>query len=150
MFTDYHAKNPFGSEVTVDSVIEDFGVLDDWETRYRYLIELGRRLPPIPDELKTPANLIHGCQSQAWIGVEKTDGHLRFLLDSDAHIVRGLIAIVLSAVNGRTPEEIRGVDFDGLFAKLDLLRHLSPARGNGVRAMVARVRTAAGPLESST
>jgi len=100
-------------------------------------------LPPLPDALRTDANLIHGCQSQAWIGVERTNGKLRFLIDSDAHIVRGLIAILMSAVNNKTPEEIRAIDFDALFGKLDLLRHLSPARGNGLRAMVARIKSTA-------
>ena len=78
-------------------------MLDDWESRYRYLIELGRRLPPLPDAVRTDANLIHGCQSQAWIGVDRANGKLRFLLDSDAHIVRGLIAILMSAVNDEDP-----------------------------------------------
>jgi cysteine desulfuration protein SufE len=143
VFADYHAANPFGTEVSSDALVDDFALLDDWETRYRYLIELGRRLPPMPDALRTEANRIHGCQSQAWIGVDRANGKLRFLLDSDAHIVRGLIAIVMSAVNNRTPQEVRAIDFDALFAKLDLLRHLSPARGNGLRSMVARVKATA-------
>jgi cysteine desulfuration protein SufE len=142
-FASYHAANPYGTEVTVDSLIDDFSLIDDWESRYRYLIELGHRLPPLPDVLRTEANLIHGCQSQAWIRAERTNGKLRFMLDSDAHIVRGLIAILLAAVNDKTPEEIRAVDFEALFAKLDLLRHLSPGRGNGLRSMVARIKAVA-------
>ena len=145
---DYHADNPFGTEVTADALVEDFELLDDWESRYRFLIELGRRLPAMPDCAKHEPNRIHGCQSQAWIACDEVDGRLWFLIDSDAHIVRGLIAIVMSAVNGQTAAAILSRDIRRLFDELDLVRHLSPTRGNGLNALVARVRAIAAAHDS--
>lgn len=133
---------PFGRSIGADDVTESFAFFDDWEDRYRYLIDLGRELPPLPDACKIEANFIHGCQSQVWI-VHRTDpatGRLQFAVDSDALIVRGLAAIVLAALNDRTPAEILAADIDAYFAGLDLLRHISPTRGNGLRAMVAKIR----------
>ena len=135
-------RMPFGRRIDAGEIAESFAFFDDWEDRYGYLIELGRELPPLPDACKTEENFIHGCQSQVWI-VHRTDpatGKLQFAVDSDALIVRGLAAAVLAALNDRTPEEIRGADLEGYFARLDLLRHISPTRGNGLRAMVARIR----------
>lgn len=130
---------------------EAFGFFDSWEDKYRFVIDLGRNLETMPEADKTEANLVRGCQSQVWItsSVNNASGNLHFVLDSDAHIVRGLIAIVLAAYEGRTPEEIVAFDIDGLFEELALLQHLSPTRGNGLRAMVARIReTAAQQLGS--
>jgi len=126
--------------VSVDEIVENFAFFDDWEDRYRFIIDLGRSLPNLPDALKTDANIVHGCQSKVWIAHEFVEGRLRFRLDSDALIVRGLIAIVLAAFDDRTPKEILAYDIDGLFARLDLLRHLSPTRGNGLVALVRRIR----------
>jgi cysteine desulfuration protein SufE len=106
------------------------------------VIDLGKELPDLDDAHKTEQNLVRGCQSQVWL-VARYDpdtGVMRLDLDSDAHIVRGLIAIVLAAYDGRTPGEILAFDIDGLFRELDLLKHLSPTRGNGLRAMVGRIR----------
>lgn len=128
----------------VEEIKETFAFLDDWEERYRFIIDLGKSLPEIAPELKTDANLVRGCQSQVWLVVEPLpDGRLALTMDSDAHIVRGLIAIVLAALDQRTPQDILAADMEGLFAELDLLTHLSQTRGNGLVAMLNRIRTLA-------
>ena len=128
------------AKASVDDIVENFGFFDDWEDRYRYVIDLGRELAPFPEDLKTDANIVHGCQSKVWIAHELIEGRLYFRLDSDALIVRGLIAILLAVFDGRTREEILRYDVDALFARLDLMRHLSPTRGNGLAALVRRIR----------
>ena len=130
---------------TIDDLIETFDLLgDDWEERFRYLISLGKELPPMPEEAKTEENRVQGCQSQAWlIGRETPDQKLEFLADADAFIVRGLIAILLLAFSGRTPREILAYDIEGLFAKLGLDRHLTPARSNGLHSMVKKIQSMA-------
>ena len=123
---------------------DTFAFFDDWEDKYRFVIDLGKDLPGLPDAQKTEQNLIRGCQSQVWLTCEAMeDGRLRFAMDSDAFIVRGLISIVLSAVNERSPRDILAFDIEGLFADLELLQHLSITRGNGLRAMVERIRSIA-------
>ena len=131
---------PESTKASIDDIVENFEFFDDWEDRYRYVIDLGRELKALPETFKTDANIVHGCQSKVWIAYEFVDGRLRFRLDSDALIVRGLIAIVLAAFDDRTPDEILRYDIDALFARLDLLRHLSPTRGNGLAALVRRIR----------
>ncbi len=140
MLAEYDQNNPFGHSIRDVDLLENFSYLNDWEDRYRYIIELGGQLPPLPDCLKIPKNKVHGCQSQVWIAYHLHEGRYQFALDSDAHIVRGLIAIVLSALNNRTAQEINDYDIEGLFNDLGLLQHLSPLRGNGLRAMVERIR----------
>ena len=132
----------------VDELTSNFEFFDDWEDRYRFIIDLGRDLPPLPDSDKNDANLIRGCQSQVWMTCEQDSqtGHLHLHIDSDAHIVRGLISIVLIAYDDRKPAEILEVRIEDLFTKLDLIRHLSPTRGNGLRAMVGRIRENAAAL----
>jgi len=125
---------------SLDEIRDTFDLLDDWEARYRYVIELGRALPHLPEDAKTPENIVHGCQSRVWIRHRREGARLVFELDSDALIVRGLIAIVLAALDRKTPEELLAFDIDGLFEVLALKRHLSPMRGNGLSAMVARIR----------
>lgn len=124
---------------------ETFSFFDTWEDKYRFVIDLGRDLAGLDDGDKIEANLIRGCQSQVWMvaAYNEHDNRLTFRIDSDAHIVRGLIAIVLAAYNDRTPAEILAFDIEGLFDELQLLQHLSPTRGNGLRAMVARIRSTA-------
>jgi cysteine desulfuration protein SufE len=129
---------------SLGTIRDSFEFFDDWEDRYRFIIDLGRQLPALPDALKVDANLVRGCQSQVWIDYSLHDGRLHFRLDSDALIVRGLIAIVLAALNDRPPNEIVAYDIDALFTELDLLRHLSPTRGNGLAAMVRRIKSIAG------
>lgn len=136
------------SATTIDEIRESFAFFDDWEDRYKFIIDLGRGLPPMATSLKIDANIVRGCQSQVWIDHRLDEGRLYFTIDSDALIVRGLIAIVLAAFEGRTPSEILAYDIDGLFRDLDLLRHLSPTRGNGLAALVKRIRDIAAVTES--
>jgi len=132
---------------SLDEIRESFAFFDDWEDRYKFIIDLGRGLAPMADALKVDANIVRGCQSQVWIDHRLQDGRLYFTLDSDAMIVRGLIAIVLAAFDGRTPQAILGYDIDALFKDLDLMRHLSPTRGNGLAALVRRMRDIAASSE---
>ena len=132
---------------SLDEIRESFAFFDNWEDRYKFIIDLGRGIPPMAEALKIDANIVRGCQSQVWIDHRLEDGRLYFTLDSDAMIVRGLIAIVLSAFDGRTPKAILAYDIDGLFSDLDLLRHLSPTRGNGLVALVRRIREIATAAE---
>lgn len=134
------------SILELDQIREDFAFLDHWEDRYKYIIELGDALPHLEERFKTSANLVHGCMSNAWIVAESNDGRIDLQLDSEARIVRGLIAILISAVDQTRLEEVVRKDFDTLFAELDLLSHLSPSRGNGLRSLVERVKTEAGRL----
>jgi len=128
---------------TLASIRDSLLFFDDWEDRYRFIIDIGRDLPPMPAADKTETNIVHGCQSQVWITSSLRDGRLQFRLDSDALIVRGLIAIVLAAYNNKTAAEILAFDINALFNELDLLRHLSPTRGNGLTALVRRIRSIA-------
>ena len=123
---------------------EDFEFLDDWEDRYRYVIELGKSLPPLADSERTDANKVRGCASQVWLVSEAEPGAervLRFRGDSDAHIVRGLIALLLALYSGRPAREIAAGDAEAAFAKLGLREHLSSQRSNGLTAMLARIRS---------
>ena len=129
---------------TYDQIRDDFAFLESWEDRYRYVMELGRALPPLDDGLRNDANKVRGCASQVWLSsrTERTNGtpHLHFDGDSDAHLVRGLVAILFVLVQDRTPAEILAVDPHAAFAELGLGEHLTPQRSNGFASMVARVR----------
>lgn len=124
----------------LEELKETFSFFDDWEDKYRFIIDLGKDLPPLADADKTEANLIRGCQSQVWLTHQLSNGKLHFQLDSDAHIVRGLSAVVLIASNDQSPEQITALDLDGLFDELDLLAHLSVTRGNGLRSMIEKIK----------
>ncbi|MCK8514830.1 SufE family protein [Methylonatrum kenyense] len=127
----------------LDDVIETFEFLDSWEDRYRLIIDLGRELPEFPEEAKTEDNRVEGCVSKVWLlhDIEQTTPQrLTFRADSDAFIVRGLIALILMAYSGRTPEEIRQTDIEGLFQRLGLEQQLSPNRRNGFFSMVERIK----------
>ncbi len=125
----------------LEELKETFAFFDDWEDKYRFVIDLGKDLPGLNDPDRIEANLIRGCQSQVWLTHDlASDGTLHFHMDSDAFIVRGLISIVLSALNGKKPDDILQFDIEGLFSELQLLQHLSPTRGNGLRAMIERIR----------
>ena len=139
-------KTELGTEIQIPDVLEAFEFLDDWEDRYAYIIDLGRKLPPFPEEDRTEKNFVHGCQSQVWVSHHRDSdtGKLFFLIDSDAMIVKGLAAIVLIALNARTSEDLLAVDVDDVFKQIDLFRHISPTRGNGLRSMVEKIRTTAG------
>lgn len=126
---------------------ETFTFFDDWEDKYRFVIDLGKELEDIPEGDKEEKNLIRGCQSQVWLTHTLTDdGTIHFKLDSDAFIVRGLISIVLTALNNKRPEDVLAFDIYALFEELELLQHLSQTRGNGLRAMIARIREIAEDL----
>lgn len=133
---------------STEDILEDLSFFDDWEDRYKYIIDLGRALQAMDPALHTPERLVKGCQSNVWIDVENRAGQLYFTVDSDAHIVRGLLVLVMAAYQGRRPQEILDFDIDGYFSALDLERHLSPTRGNGLRAMVARVNGIAQAAQS--
>ena len=129
----------------IQEIIENFAVLDEWDDRYRYLIELGRALPPLPDAARNEANKVQGCASQVWLATStRPDGKggpvLNFVGDSDAHIVRGLIAILLALYSGKPAQFILSNDAVALFEKLGLREHLTPQRSNGFRSMVERMR----------
>lgn len=141
--------NPFGTLTRADDVEETLAFLDDWEARYRYVIDLGRELPALPESERCDDRLVPGCQSRVWISARYVDGRLWFDADGDAHIVRGLIAIVLAALNGQSPATIADYDIERYFAALDLLPHLSQSRGNGLRAMVERIRSLAAQQRES-
>jgi cysteine desulfuration protein SufE len=128
----------------LDELADDFAVLGDWEERYKYVIELGRGLEPLPDAERTEANKVRGCASQVWLAVHRRpDGRLEFLADSDAHIVRGLVAILLRLYSGRSPSEIAAFDAKGAVDRLGLSEALSSQRANGLVSMVERIRSEA-------
>jgi cysteine desulfuration protein SufE len=133
---------------TIDKIVENFELLDQWDDRYRYVIELGRTLPPLPEAAYTEANKVHGCASQVWLLTHvKPDGgagpSLSFEGDSDAHIVKGLIAILLTLYSGKRAQEILDTDALALFDRIGLRENLTPQRSNGLRAMVERIRAEA-------
>ncbi|AFP32148.1 MULTISPECIES: SufE family protein [Marinobacter] len=142
--TDF-TKNPLGTSTTMEDVFEAFELLDDWEDRYAFIIDLGKQLPPFPDSERNEKNYVHGCQSQVWLThhYEEASGKLFLLIDSDAIIVRGLAAIILVALNNHEPRELLAIDIDELFERLDLFRHISPTRGNGLRSMISKIRDVA-------
>ena len=127
-----------------EEILADFELLDDWEDRYRYVIELGRKLDPLPEAERSAANKVQGCVSQVWLStIVHPDGNmprLSFIGDSDAHIVKGLIAILFALYSGKTAKEILGLDASHSLGQLHLTEHLTPQRSNGLIAMVKRVR----------
>jgi cysteine desulfuration protein SufE len=133
--------------MTIDQILDDFEVLDSWDDRYRYIIELGRKLAPLPDAARSEANKVQGCASQVWLvssaHLAKNGGGplLEFLGDSDAHIVKGLIAILFSLYSGQAAKKILDTDAVALFERLGLREHLTPQRSNGFRSMVDRIKT---------
>jgi len=131
---------------SLDDILETFDFLDDWEDRYKYLIDLGRELPGLPEEEKNDTNKVRGCVSQVWLVTDV--GHsssgepvISYRGDSDALIVQGLVAVVLALYSGKTAQEILDTDVDGVFAKLGLKEHLTPQRSNGLKSMVARIQS---------
>ncbi|MEQ8402955.1 MAG: SufE family protein [Roseitalea porphyridii] len=127
----------------LQTILDDFSFLDDWEDRYRYVFDLGRDLPPFPDENKTDENKVRGCVSQVWLTTAREPGDdpvMRFTGDSDAHIVRGLVAIMLALYSGKKASEIAATDAEPVLRQLGLDEHLTPQRANGLRAMVLRMR----------
>jgi len=125
---------------TVEDLKADFGVLEDWQDRYRYVIDLGKNLPPFPDADRNDSYRVVGCMSQVWLKPVQAVPVMRFLADSDAHIVRGLIAILMIIYNGRTPAEILATDINEVFTGLGMEEHLSINRRNGFFAMVEKLQ----------
>lgn len=130
--------------MTIDEIRDNFELLDEWDDRYRYVIELGRTLEPMPEAEHSAANKVNGCVSQVWLSKRidgsGTDPKLSYLGDSDAHIVRGLIAILLTLYSGHTPQQILATDAIAVFDEFGFRDHLTPQRSNGLRAMVERIR----------
>ena len=130
--------------MTIDEIRENFELLEEWDDRYRYVIELGRTLEPLPEEEHSPENKVQGCVSQVWLSkrIDRSKGEPRinYRGDSDAHIVRGLVAIVLTLYSGHTPKEILSTDALGIFEEFGFREHLTPQRSNGLRSMVERIR----------
>nr|WP_319382639.1 SufE family protein [uncultured Roseibium sp.] len=130
----------------IAEILETFDFLDDWEDRYKYLIDLGKELPPLTEAERSDANKVRGCVSQVWLITNVSDGAgggpvLTFRGDSDALIVQGLVAIVTSLFGNKTAQEILDTDVEGIFAQLGLQEHLTPQRSNGLRSMVGRIRS---------
>ncbi len=131
---------------TIDEIRDNFALLEEWDDRYRYVIELGRTLEPMPEAEHSPDNKVQGCVSQVWLSkqLDRSGGNgpvLKYIGDSDAHIVRGLIAILLTLYSGHTPREILSTDATAVFDEFGFRDHLTPQRSNGLRAMVERIRT---------
>ena len=133
----------FGTEITSEDIVDTLSFFDSWEDRYKYIIDLGKELPELDASQRTDENLVRGCQSQVWLVGHRVGDRLYFDADSDAFIVKGLLAVVLAAYNGKRAEEIRAFDIEDYFSRLNLLKHLSVTRGNGLRAMVQRIQAAA-------
>lgn len=135
------SESPFGSEIKSGDIKDTLIFFDDWEDRYRYIIDLGKELPTVPVSYRTDENLIVGCQSQVWLICEydEINNMLLMAVDSEAQIVKGLAAIVLSAFNKRTPQAVTDFNIDAFFTDIDLFSHLSSMRGNGLRAMVKKI-----------
>ena len=131
---------------TIDEIRDNFALLDEWDDRYRYVIELGRMLDPMPDDEHSTLNKVNGCASQVWLSKQldrsgSGEPRLNYLGDSDAHIVRGLIAILLTLYSGHTPREILDADAIAVFDEFGFREHLTPQRSNGLRSMVERIRS---------
>jgi len=122
-----------------DDIAADLAFLDDWDDRYKYLIDLGRALPPYPENKRDAVHKVKGCASQVWLHATRDDGKMKFEGDSDAHIVKGLVALLLALYADRTPAEILNLDARAALARLDLEAHLTPQRSNGLVAMIARI-----------
>ncbi len=133
--------------LTIDDITAGFDFLEDWEQRFSYLLDLGKKLPEFPEDARTEDNKVHGCQSQVWLHAKmRTDNNtptIHFQAVSDAHIVNGLIAILMTLYNDKSPADMLAIDYQAVFNQLDLEQHLSPTRRNGLHAMVQRIRTLA-------
>ena len=136
----------FGSPVSREHLFEALEYLEDWEDRYRFILDLGRKLPDMPEEAKNDSNFVHGCQSRVWVRLIETDGAgspVQLQADSDAFIVKGLAAMVVVILAGRSAAEIISHDLEADFSRLGLHEHLSPTRSNGLHGMVTQVKTRA-------
>ncbi|MFA0016190.1 cysteine desulfurase sulfur acceptor subunit CsdE [Vibrio lentus] len=133
-------SSPFGKEINSNDIVAKMQTFRGWEDRYRQVIQWGKKLPTMPDELKNDQVVVSGCESQVWLVSQNIDGVWYFCADSDARIVRGLIALVMAAYDGKTSEQIQAFDIDGYFEEVGLITHLSPSRGNGLKAIVEQIK----------
>lgn len=128
------------NDLNYDMLIENLEVLDDWEERYKYILDLGRLLPDFPSDYKNDSYLVRGCVSQVWLKCYKQDNILSFDADSDSHLVRGLIAIVMIIYSYQTAEKILVIDFKSCFEQMGLSEHLTPQRSNGIFSVVSKIK----------
>jgi cysteine desulfuration protein SufE len=133
--------SPFGTDISVDDIVLTMQSFKGWEDKYRQVIQWGKKLPKMSEELKTDHVTVAGCESKVWLVSKSDAGVWSFHADSDARIVRGLIALVLAAFDGKTTEQIQQFDVDGYFESLGLLSHLSASRGNGLKAIVEQIKS---------
>lgn len=138
--TQFFDSNPFGHTLAEADIVSKMQTLSGWEQRYRQVIQWGKKLPSLNEELRDDKVTVAGCESQVWLLGEQVEEKWQFAADSDARIVRGLIAIALAALNNKTSEQIQGFDIDGYFESLGLIEHLSPSRGNGLKAIVDQIK----------
>jgi cysteine desulfuration protein SufE len=135
------------TNLTAEELLEDFELLDDWEDRIKYVVELGRELTAFPDEHRLDSNLVQGCQSRVWlvatVARQQEETVVHFMADSDALVVKGLIAIIVMLLSGQTPDKIVSSNVRELFAQLDLAEHLIQSRSNGLNSMIERVESLA-------
>ncbi|PQA85818.1 SufE family protein [Hyphococcus luteus] len=127
-----------------DDISADFAFLDEWDERYKYLIDLGRELAPYPEDVRDEAHKVKGCASQVWLFAEAEGGTITLKGDSDAHIVKGLVALLIALYSGKSPKEMLAVDPQEALAPFDLDGHLTPQRSNGLHSMIQRIREIAG------
>lgn len=140
--TNITTQHPFGNEITLDILLNDFQKSKAWEDKYRQLIQLSRKLPALPDELKTTEKEIKGCENRVWLGVElNNDGKYHVYGDSDGRIVKGLLTIILTSVENKTAQEIADIDMLAIFDQLGLANQISQSRTDGVNAIVARLKS---------
>jgi len=137
-------------DAAVLELTEAFSVLEDWEDRYRYIMDLGEALPPMEPALRSPETLVHGCQSTVWVALTTDSKVVRLHADSDSHLVKGLAAIVVRVLDGRSVAGLLDFDLTALFDRLELHTHLSPTRSNGLHGMVKQVMDRAGALAKAT
>lgn len=138
-------QSPFGTEITAEEIVATMQQFKGWEDRYRQVIQWGKKLPKMPEELKSEQVTVSGCESLVWLVSEQVGYKWFFCADSDARIVRGLIALVMAAFDGKTSEDIQAFDVDAYFEKLGLIAHLSPSRGNGLKAIVEQIQAITTP-----
>lgn len=137
------SENRFGTQINPEDILEALDFFDSWEDRYKYIIDLGKELPAMDPADKSEEHLVRGCQSQVWLVAKQDADKLYFEADSDAFIVKGLLGVVLAAYNAKTPAQITAFDIDAYFEQLNLLKHLSSTRGNGLQAMVKKIQAIA-------
>lgn len=130
-------------ESDIDALVDEFDLMDDWEQRYRHLIEMGQALAPLGETEYCDANKVKGCVSQVWLVLDDQDGHLIVRGDSDAHIVKGLVALMERLYSGRSPQDALSIDPKAVLGRIGLAEHLSPQRSNGLASMVQRIRAEA-------